>query len=65
MHPSTSWSSQWFLSFWLPHQYPICIPLLPIPASHPPWLAHSKQFFLCIWKKTSPYIRANAVVNRN
>jgi hypothetical protein len=26
----TSWSSQWSLSFWLSHQYPICIPLLPI-----------------------------------
>jgi hypothetical protein len=23
-----SWSSQWFLSFWISHQYPICIPLL-------------------------------------
>jgi hypothetical protein len=21
-----SWSSQWFLSFWRSHQYPICIP---------------------------------------
>jgi hypothetical protein len=28
VHPSTSWSSQWSLSFWLSHQYPICIPLL-------------------------------------
>jgi hypothetical protein len=25
----TSWSSQWSLSFWVSHQYPICIPLLP------------------------------------
>jgi hypothetical protein len=24
-HPPTSWSSQWSLSFWLTHQYPICI----------------------------------------
>jgi hypothetical protein len=24
-----SWSSQWSLSFWLSHQYPICIPRLP------------------------------------
>jgi hypothetical protein len=24
-----SWSSKWSLSFWLSHQYPICIPLLP------------------------------------
>jgi hypothetical protein len=23
-----SWSSQWSLTFWLSHQYPICIPLL-------------------------------------
>jgi hypothetical protein len=29
VHPPTSWSSQWSLSFWLSHQYPICIPLLP------------------------------------
>jgi hypothetical protein len=41
-----SWSSQWSLSFWLSHQYPICIPLLshscymPCP-SHSPWLYHS------------------------
>jgi hypothetical protein len=38
-------SSQWSLSFWLTHQYPICIPLLPhlcyMPcASHPTWLDH-------------------------
>jgi hypothetical protein len=25
VHPSTSWSSQWSLPFWLSHQYPICI----------------------------------------
>jgi hypothetical protein len=24
-----SWSSQWSLSFWLYHHYPICIPILP------------------------------------
>jgi hypothetical protein len=24
-----SWSSQWSLSFWSSHQYPICIPLHP------------------------------------
>jgi hypothetical protein len=29
VHPSTFWSSQWSLTFWLSHQYPICIPLLP------------------------------------
>jgi hypothetical protein len=28
VHPPMSWSSQWSLSFWLSHQYPICIPLL-------------------------------------
>jgi hypothetical protein len=27
VHPPTSWSSQWSLSFGLSHQYPICIPL--------------------------------------
>jgi hypothetical protein len=35
VHPPTSWSSQWSLSFWLSHQYPICIPLLPIHATCP------------------------------
>jgi hypothetical protein len=29
VHPPTSWSSQWSLSFWLSHHYPLCIPLLP------------------------------------
>jgi hypothetical protein len=29
VHPPTSWSSQWSLSSWLSHQYPICIPLHP------------------------------------
>jgi hypothetical protein len=24
VHPPTSWSSQWPLTFWLSHQYPIC-----------------------------------------
>jgi hypothetical protein len=43
MHPPTSRSSQWSLTFWLSHQYHCCIPLLshscymPCP-SHPPWL---------------------------
>jgi hypothetical protein len=46
VHPPTSWSSKWSLSFWLSHQYTICIPLLPnscyMPCpSHPPWLDHS------------------------
>jgi hypothetical protein len=40
IHPSMSWSSKSTLSFWLSHQYPIRIPLLPnsfyIPySSHP------------------------------
>jgi hypothetical protein len=30
VHPPTSWSYQWSLSFWLSHQYPTYIPLLPI-----------------------------------
>jgi hypothetical protein len=39
-------SSQWSLSFWISHQYPICISLLPhlcyMPSpSHPPWHDHS------------------------
>jgi hypothetical protein len=42
VHSFTSWSSKWYLSFWLSHQHPICIPLLPhlcyMPCtSHPPW----------------------------
>jgi hypothetical protein len=46
VHPLTSWSSQWSLSFWISHQYPTCIPLLPhsyyMPClSHPPWFDHS------------------------
>jgi hypothetical protein len=45
-HSSTFRSSYLSLSFWLPHQYPICIPLLPhsyyIPCpSYPSWLDHS------------------------
>jgi hypothetical protein len=40
--PPTSRSSYWSLSFWLSHQNPICIPLLPMCAtSHPPWLDNS------------------------
>jgi hypothetical protein len=31
----TSWSSQWSLSFWLSHQYSICIHLLPTHATCP------------------------------
>jgi hypothetical protein len=32
VHPPTSWSSQWSLSFWISHQYPICIPRFFEPA---------------------------------
>jgi hypothetical protein len=28
-HLPISWSSEWSLSIWLSHRYPICIPLLP------------------------------------
>jgi hypothetical protein len=28
VHRPTSWSSQWFLPFWISYQYPICILLL-------------------------------------
>jgi hypothetical protein len=38
VHPPTSWSSQWYLSFWLTHQYPIFIPFLPIRATCPAYL---------------------------
>jgi hypothetical protein len=46
VHIHTSSSSQWPLSFWLSHQCPICIPLLPhwcyMPcSSNPSWLHHS------------------------
>jgi hypothetical protein len=46
VHSPTSWSSQWFLSFWHSHQYPACILLLPhscyMPCpSYPPSLDHS------------------------
>jgi hypothetical protein len=30
VHPPTPWSFPWSLSFWLSHQYPICILLLPL-----------------------------------
>jgi hypothetical protein len=46
VHSPMSWSSQWSLSFWRSHQYPICIPLLPhsyhVPnPCHPSWPDHS------------------------
>jgi hypothetical protein len=51
VHSPTSWSSYWSLSFWLSHQYPICIPLLTNSCymhrpSHPPWLDHSNY----VWR---------------
>jgi hypothetical protein len=35
VHPLTPWSTQWSLSVWLSHQYPVCIPLRPIRATCP------------------------------
>jgi hypothetical protein len=52
VHPLTSWSSSWSLSFWLSHEYPKCILLLlysyyiPCPSYHP-WLDHSNY----TWKR--------------
>jgi hypothetical protein len=50
IHSQTSWYSYWSLFFWISHQYPICIPLLPhscyMPCpSHHPWLDHS------VWRR--------------
>jgi hypothetical protein len=46
------WSSYWSLSFWLSHQYSICIPppcLCYMPClSHSPWLDHSKYTWLIV-----------------
>jgi hypothetical protein len=49
---ATPWSYPWSLSFWLSHQYPICIPCLPHSCykpcpPHPPWLDHSNY----IWRR--------------
>jgi hypothetical protein len=49
VHPPTSWTSLWSLSFKLSHQYPICIPLRPLScymlcSSHHPWLDHSNYY---------------------
>jgi hypothetical protein len=55
VYPSTSRSSQWSLTSWLSHQYPLCIPLfshssyMPCP-SHPPWLDHSNY----TWRRVQP-----------
>jgi hypothetical protein len=48
-----SWSSQWALSFWLSHQYIVCILLLPIRATYPAYLIllDSIILFLDEWSK--------------
>jgi hypothetical protein len=48
IHPSTSWSSYWSLSFWLSHQYRIWIRLLPIRATCPANLILLDSIFLII-----------------
>jgi hypothetical protein len=50
--PLTSRSSWWFLSFWLSHQNPVCIPLFPharcMPCqSYPPGLDNSNY----VWRR--------------
>jgi hypothetical protein len=35
IHPPSSWSSYWSLSFWISHQQPTDIPVLPIHATCP------------------------------
>jgi hypothetical protein len=35
IHLPTSWSSWWCISFWLSHQYSVCIPLFSIRATYP------------------------------
>jgi hypothetical protein len=48
VHPPTSWPSPWSLSFWLSHQYPICIPLLPPSCYMPcpsPWPSSGSRLF--------------------
>jgi hypothetical protein len=73
VHAPTSWSSQWSLSFWFSHQYPICIPLrhnscyMPC-SSHPPWLDHSnytwrretsyEAYYVVLWWDISHIVRA-------
>jgi hypothetical protein len=51
VHPPTSWSSQWSLIFWLPRQYPIYIPLLPLSCympcrSHPLIVSTAVNFWV-------------------
>jgi hypothetical protein len=53
----TSWSSQWSLSFWLSHQYPICIPppfvphALPTSAIYCSIIGQFNSAFKRTWKK--------------
>jgi hypothetical protein len=48
-HPPTSWSLQWSPSFRLSHQYPICIPPLPIRATYPAHLTLLALIILIIF----------------
>jgi hypothetical protein len=48
VHPPTSWSSQWSPAFRLSHQYPICIPPLPIRVTCPAHLIHPDLIILII-----------------
>jgi hypothetical protein len=42
VHPPTSWSSQWSLSFWISHQYSICI------SASPPFVLHALPISLTL-----------------
>jgi hypothetical protein len=57
VHPPTSWSSQWCLSFWLSHQYPTCIPLSFIASGK---YLHNLEYRLVKWFF---YILTNSSVN--
>jgi hypothetical protein len=47
-----SWYSLWSLSFWLFHQYSICIPLLP----HSRYMPHQPESLLSVnCGKNCPY----------
>jgi hypothetical protein len=52
VHPPNSWSSQWSLSFWLSHLYPICI-LLPHSCYIPSPSSLTWSFWLYLEKSTS------------
>jgi hypothetical protein len=52
VHPPMSWSSQWSPSFWLSHQYPIGIRLLPIHATCPAYLILLDLIILIILRET-------------